>query len=210
MTHASHSAWSGSGRSIDPFEIAVLGVALLVKDHRCWRLAVVLPAILLLAMGCVQTKAVKHNTTNSATTASAPPAALLPVQPALLVFEIAPLGQPVVSSTFGQRKNRMHKGVDFAAPFGSEVLAVSDGVVLFVGRVRGYGRIVELIHESGVVTRYAHLASFGDSVEVGAEIPVGTVIGTVGTSGRTTGPNLHFEVLVANLPIDPLERLPLE
>lgn len=164
----------------------------------------------MLAMGCVQTKAVKRSTTSNATTASAPPASLLPVQPAPPLFEIAPLGQPVVSSLFGQRKNRMHKGVDFAAPLGSEVLAVSDGVVLFAGRVRGYGRLVELIHESGVVTRYAHLASFGDSVEVGAKIPMGTVIGTVGTSGRTTGPNLHFEVLVANLPIDPLERLPLE
>lgn len=161
-------------------------------------------------MGCVQAKAVKRYTTSSATTASGRPDSPAPVQPAPPVFEIAPLGLLVISSSFGPRKNRMHKGVDFAAPLGSEVLAVSDGVVVFVGRVQGYGRLVELNHDSGVMTRYAHLASFGDSVEVGAEISAGTVVGTVGTSGRTTGPNLHFEVLVANLPIDPLERLPLD
>lgn len=180
------------------------------KYRRCWKLAVVLPAIILLATGCVQTKTVKRSTANTATTASAPLASPTAVLTSPPVFEIAPLGQPVVSSSFGQRKSRMHKGVDFAAPLGSDVLAVSDGVVVFVGRVRGYGRLVELAHDNGVVTRYAHLASFGDSVEVGALIPVGTVIGTVGTSGRTTGPNLHFEVLVANLPIDPLERLRLD
>jgi len=125
-------------------------------------------------------------------------------------FGLLPLEQPVLSSAFGVRKNRMHKGVDFSAPVGSEVRAVATGVVTFAGRMSGYGRLVEIVHADGTATRYAHLASFGGSVAVGAAVIAGTVIGTVGTSGRTTGPNLHFEVLVANRAIDPLERLLLD
>ena len=104
----------------------------------------------------------------------------------------------------------MHNGIDFAAPTGSDVLAVADGIVAFAGKMRGYGRLVELVHPDGTVTRYAHLGSFGGGVVLGASIQAGAIIGTVGTSGRTTGPNLHFEVLVADRPIDPIERLPLD
>jgi len=134
----------------------------------------------------------------------------IPLASAPLIFALAPLDNPVVSSTFGQRSKRMHNGIDFAAPAGSDVLAVADGIVTFAGKMRGYGRLVELVHPNGTVTRYAHLSSFGEAVALGASIEAGVIIGTVGTSGRTTGPNLHFEVLVADRYVDPRERLPLE
>ena len=113
-----------------------------------------------------------------------------------------------LSSTYGMRKlggkkaARFHKGVDLNAKRGTSVVASASGVVTFVGKKDAYGKIVEIDHGNGLVTRYAHLDSF--SVKQGARITAGKRIGTVGRTGRTTGPNLHFEVLVNNKHIDPL------
>jgi murein DD-endopeptidase MepM/ murein hydrolase activator NlpD len=120
-------------------------------------------------------------------------------------------GKPVtkgwMSSSFGRRtdpfsgKQSWHEGVDFAGDAGVDVIAVASGVVTHAGRKSGYGNIVELNHGNGYVTRYAHndthRVSTGDIVEKGQ------VIATMGSSGRSTGPHVHFEVLKNGEPMNP-------
>lgn len=102
---------------------------------------------------------------------------------------------------------RPHLGVDVAAPRGTHINAPAAGTVTFVGRKFGFGLVVELRHAGGVVTRYAHLTAA--MVQVGDQVDHGTFIATVGSSGITTGPHLHYEVLVNGRQVDPLRyRLP--
>ena len=102
---------------------------------------------------------------------------------------------------------RPHLGVDVAAPRGTHIIAPAAGTVSFVGRKFGFGLVVEMNHGSEVRTRYAHLTAA--MVRVGDEVPKGTFIATVGSSGITTGPHLHYEVLVNGRQVDPLRyRLP--
>jgi hypothetical protein len=97
--------------------------------------------------------------------------------------------------------------VDVAAPRGTHISAPAAGTVSFVGRKFGFGLVVELEHGSGVRTRYAHLTA--SMVHVGDQVAKGTFIATVGSSGITTGPHLHYEVLVRGRQVDPLRyRLP--
>ncbi len=118
-----------------------------------------------------------------------------------------PLAAPLTSA-YGWRKDpldagtRFHSGVDLAAAYGREVPAVAGGRVIFAGEQGGYGHTVVLDHGKGITTRYAHLSSI--DVEVGARVEAGTVLGRVGSSGRSTGPHLHFEVAENNQPVDPL------
>jgi murein DD-endopeptidase MepM/ murein hydrolase activator NlpD len=105
------------------------------------------------------------------------------------------------------RIRRPHLGVDVAAPRGTPVTAPAAGRVSFVGRKFGFGLVVEMDHGSGVRTRYAHLTA--SMVKVGDEIARDTFIATVGSSGITTGPHLHYEILVNGRQVDPLRyRLP--
>ena len=102
---------------------------------------------------------------------------------------------------------RPHLGVDVAAPRGTHIIAPAAGKVTFVGRKFGFGIVVEMDHGAGVRTRYAHLTA--SMVHVGDEIAKGTFIATVGSTGITTGPHLHYEVLVNGHQVDPLRyRLP--
>ena len=121
------------------------------------------------------------------------------------------------SSPFGMRHQgkhvHMHTGVDISAERGTPVFAAASGVVRFAGQWDAYGRIVEIDHGNGLVTRYAHLDSF--SVDEGAKVASGAQIGTVGRSGRTTGANLHFETLVNGKAVNPMmaemwQRTPTE
>ncbi len=89
-----------------------------------------------------------------------------------------------------------HTGLDISAPYGSRVFAPADGIVIFAGERAGYGNIVVVDHKFGYTTRYGHLSKF--NVQVGQRVSRYDVIGYVGTSGRTTGPHLHFEVLHYN------------
>ena len=98
----------------------------------------------------------------------------------------------------------MHTGVDYAAPRGAPVSATAPGRVAFVGRRGGYGRVVELSHGPGTMTRYAHLSAVPDGLSVGDRVGAGDLIGRVGATGTATGPNLHYEVRVDGQPIDPL------
>jgi murein DD-endopeptidase MepM/ murein hydrolase activator NlpD len=127
---------------------------------------------------------------------------------------LMPLEVPQTSS-FGWRADpfhgtrRFHAGVDLKATYGSEVPAAGAGTVAFAGEQGGYGLTVLVDHSNGTQTRYAHLSSV--SVKAGEQIAQGALVGRVGNSGRSTGPHLHFEVLVAGRPVDPQQvvaRLP--
>jgi murein DD-endopeptidase MepM/ murein hydrolase activator NlpD len=114
-----------------------------------------------------------------------------------------------VSSGFGGRDHPLHhqwaqhKGVDFAAPTGTKVMATGDGEVEFVGQQNGYGNIVILKHHSGYSTFYAHLSGFA-GMKRGEHVSQGQVIGYVGQTGWATGPHLHYEFRVNDVPLNPL------
>lgn len=112
----------------------------------------------------------------------------------------------VVSSGFGMRNGVMHDGVDIATPVGTPVHAAADGRVIYAGRFRGYGNVVIVEHSNHYVTVYGHNAA--NKVHEGQEVFRGQVISKVGTTGRTTGPNLHFEVRHDNVASNPLRYLP--
>lgn len=111
-----------------------------------------------------------------------------------------------LSSGFGLRDGVMHDGVDIASPSGTPVLAADRGEVIFAGRLRGYGNVVIVRHDEHYVTVYGHNRL--NEVREGERVARGQVIGLVGSSGRTTGPNLHFEVRRDNVASNPLEFLP--
>lgn len=103
---------------------------------------------------------------------------------------------------------RAHKGVDFAAPSGTGILATADGRVSFVGNKGGYGNVVEIKHHESYSTLYAHLSRFGN-VHKGDKIRQGEILGYVGRTGLATGPHLHYEFKVAGVHNDPLTVAPL-
>lgn len=116
-----------------------------------------------------------------------------------------------ISSGFGKRADplnnsrKFHKGIDISRPTGTEVFAWANGVVAKAGWLRGYGLTVEIVHSNGIKTRYAHLNL--TNIRKGQKISKGQILGQVGETGRTTGANLHFEVVVAGKLSDPLNHL---
>jgi murein DD-endopeptidase MepM/ murein hydrolase activator NlpD len=99
------------------------------------------------------------------------------------------------------RGQRFHQGVDLAAAYGQAVPAVAPGQVVFAGEQQGYGLTVVVQHAGGVTSRYGHLSSL--DVRTGESVGEGTLVGRVGSSGRSTGTHLHFEVRVNGQPVDP-------
>jgi murein DD-endopeptidase MepM/ murein hydrolase activator NlpD len=128
-----------------------------------------------------------------------------------LQAEVMPTGRPIargwLSSYFGMRTDPFsgrrvhHAGVDFAGKLGSDVVAVAAGVVTFSGRRSGYGNLVEINHGNGYMTRYGH--NLKNLVSVGQTIKKGELIAKMGTTGRSTGPHVHFEVIVNGRHVDP-------
>jgi len=122
----------------------------------------------------------------------------------------SPLELSRVSSGFGMRRHpflqswRAHQGVDYAAPAGTRVRAVGDGVIEFAGRQGGYGNIVVVRHDSRVATYYAHLMAFGRGIRNGARVAQGDTVGLVGQTGWATGPHLHYEFRIAGAARNPL------
>jgi murein DD-endopeptidase MepM/ murein hydrolase activator NlpD len=122
----------------------------------------------------------------------------------------SPLELSRVSSGFGMRLHPLHKawrahqGVDYAAPQGTRVRAVGDGIVEFAGQQGGYGNIVILRHDASRTTAYAHLRAFGQGVRTGARISQGDTVGLVGQTGWATGPHLHYEFRISGTARNPL------
>ena len=130
-----------------------------------------------------------------------PDVAVLQAQP------VAPSKSTWATSAFGwredpiRRRKKFHRGADIRAKSGTPVMCAGDGVVVLAGRQGGYGNVIYVDHGGGVVTRYAHLRRI--EVEKGAAITAGQRIGQVGSTGRTTGPHLHFEVRLDGRAVDP-------
>ncbi len=116
-----------------------------------------------------------------------------------------PLKQGRISSPFGWRGRRMHKGIDIAAPTGTPIFAVEDGIVTRSQRMRGYGKMIEIKHGEMYSTRYGHNSN--NLVKVGDYVRKGQLIGLVGSTGRSTGPHVHFEVLQSAIAINPVKYL---
>ncbi len=120
-----------------------------------------------------------------------------------------------LSSRFGSRKHpilgytRMHKGLDFAAPRGTPIMAAGDGVVERANWYGGYGRYIRIRHNGTYKTAYAHLNAIAKGVSAGARVRQGQIIGYIGTTGRSTGPHLHYEVMRDDKQVNPLSlKLP--
>jgi murein DD-endopeptidase MepM/ murein hydrolase activator NlpD len=103
---------------------------------------------------------------------------------------------------------RAHKGIDYAAPVGTKIRTIGDGVVDFVGVQRGYGKVVIVKHDRERSTLYAHMSKFSAKVKEGERVDQGEVIGYVGQTGWASGPHLHFEFLVNGEPNDPAAVMP--
>ncbi|TBR25345.1 M23 family metallopeptidase [bacterium] len=118
-----------------------------------------------------------------------------------------PLSAGIVSSEFGRRWNKPHEGIDIAADEGEPVYAAAAGQVLYADhRMRGYGNVVILRHDSQVTTLYAHNRAL--KVRLGETVKQGQVIAMLGSTGHSTGPHVHFEVRRANAAVDPRKVLP--
>ncbi len=122
-----------------------------------------------------------------------------------------PVNGARISSGFGKRRHpilgytRMHQGVDFAAPTGTPIYAAGSGRLVRVGRLGGYGNYIRIDHGNGYETAYAHMSRYASGMRRGGRVKQGEVIGYVGSTGRSTGPHLHFEVLKGGTQINPLK-----
>ena len=126
-----------------------------------------------------------------------------------------PIAGARLSSSFGRRKhpvsgfNAMHKGVDFAAPLGTPIIAAGSGVIRESGWKGSFGRYIRIKHNATYDTAYAHMKSIAPQIRVGTYVRQGEVIGFVGSTGRSTGAHLHYEILVNNRQVNPMTvRLP--
>lgn len=126
-----------------------------------------------------------------------------------------PIDGARLSSRYGRRKHpilrytKIHRGIDFAAPIGTPIYAAGNGKIIFVGRKGAYGKYIRIRHNSRYSTAYAHLSRYRKGIRRGKRVKQGQIIGYVGSTGRSTGPHLHYEVLVRGKQINPLKmRLP--
>jgi murein DD-endopeptidase MepM/ murein hydrolase activator NlpD len=121
--------------------------------------------------------------------------------------QFRPTNAPMVTSSYGYRRDpftgaaAMHSGLDFRGPRGAPIYAAAKGRVSFVGQIRGYGNVVEITHGNGLMSRYAHMSKF--VAHRGQMVDAGDVIGAIGSTGRSTGPHLHFEVRINGRAVNP-------
>ena len=131
-------------------------------------------------------------------------------QSAVRTLMRTPIAGAKLSSKYGMRRhpvtgyNAMHRGIDFAAPKGTPIIAAGSGVVQKSGWFGNYGRYVRIRHTGRYATAYAHMTRIADGITAGARVRQGQIIGYVGSTGRSTGPHLHYEVLVNNKQVNPL------
>jgi murein DD-endopeptidase MepM/ murein hydrolase activator NlpD len=126
-----------------------------------------------------------------------------------------PISGARLSSSFGHRKhpisgfNAMHKGVDFAAPLGTPIIAAGSGVIREAGWKGSFGRYIRIRHNATYDTAYAHMSRIAPNIHLGSRVKQGEIIGYVGSTGRSTGAHLHYEVMVNNRQVNPMTvRLP--
>jgi murein DD-endopeptidase MepM/ murein hydrolase activator NlpD len=126
-----------------------------------------------------------------------------------------PVNTAIMRSGFGSRRHpilgyvRMHTGVDWATAYGTPIFASGNGTVEVAGLQGGYGKYVKLKHNNGYETAYGHMSAFAKGLEVGKQVRQGQVIGFVGTTGESTGPHVHYEILVNGRFVDPMRiKLP--
>ena len=125
---------------------------------------------------------------------------------------VYPVMGPRVSSSYGNRRHPLrkvkhhHQGVDLAAPSGAPIRAVADGQVMFADPYAGYGKLVVIQHDGGLTSHYGHCARI--LVQPGTHVRAGDIIGTVGSTGISTGPHLHFELRKSGKSLDPERLLP--
>lgn len=125
---------------------------------------------------------------------------------------VYPVMGPRLSSGFGlrihpiKRYSRQHKGIDLAAPLESPIRAVASGTVVFADPYAGYGNLVVVRHARGMTTHYGHCHEL--RVQPGQRVKAGEIIATVGNTGHSTGPHLHFEIRMNGAPIDPESFFP--
>jgi murein DD-endopeptidase MepM/ murein hydrolase activator NlpD len=121
--------------------------------------------------------------------------------------QVLPASLKFISSGFGYRSDpftgvgAFHAGLDFRGPVGAPIFAAAKGTVSFAGIRQGYGNCIEISHGNGLLTRYAHMSAF--RAHVGEQVDAGAVIGAIGSTGRSTGPHLHFEVRINDRPVNP-------
>lgn len=120
-----------------------------------------------------------------------------------------PIDGARISSGFGMRKHpilgysKLHKGLDFAAPTGTPIFAAGDGVVQYAGLYSSYGNFIKIRHNATWTSAYAHMSRFARGMGKGRKVRQGEVIGYVGTTGRSTGPHLHYELIKNGAPVNP-------
>ncbi len=120
-----------------------------------------------------------------------------------------PINGARISSRFGRRRHpvlgytKMHKGIDFAAPRGTPIFAAGSGKITYYGRNGGYGNFVKVRHSRDYSTAYAHASRFARRLRVGSKVKQGDIIAYVGTTGRSTGPHLHYEIIYKGSPVNP-------
>ena len=118
-----------------------------------------------------------------------------------------PASLEFISSGFGYRADpftgagAFHAGLDFKGPIGAPIYAAAKGVISFAGQRQGYGNCLEIDYGNGLITRYAHMSAF--RARLGQSVNPGDVIGAIGSTGRSTGPHLHFEVRIHDQPVNP-------
>ncbi|HYD88964.1 MAG TPA: peptidoglycan DD-metalloendopeptidase family protein [Vitreimonas sp.] len=121
-----------------------------------------------------------------------------------------PINGARLSSGYGMRRHpilgysRMHRGTDFAAPTGTPILAAGDGAIVRAGPYGSYGNYIRIRHANGYETSYAHMSRFARGMRSGVRVRQGQVIGYVGTTGRSTGPHLHYEVMLRGRQMNPM------
>jgi murein DD-endopeptidase MepM/ murein hydrolase activator NlpD len=126
-----------------------------------------------------------------------------------------PLAQGILRSLFGDRNHpllgvmKLHTGVDWAAPLGTPIYASGNGIIVKAGWESGYGKYVRIRHPQGYETAYGHMTAFARSAIEGTRVRQGQVIGYVGSTGLSTGPHLHYEIIINSKPVDPMRlKLP--
>jgi len=125
---------------------------------------------------------------------------------------VYPVMGPRISSDYGSRRHPIkrfshhHNGIDLAAPKGSPIRVIAEGQVVYADPYAGYGKLIVVRHKNGLTSHYGHCSKI--DVQPGQQVRAGDIIGTVGSTGISTGPHLHFEIRKSGKPLDPEKVLP--